>query len=84
MVIVHKMPHLSDRTFKFIVPEDLKHNMDDAGGWIVNSWIPGQPDSKELMTLLILLNYNLRFFICALLGEKRFYQELGTKPEQLQ
>lgn len=39
-----------------------------AYGRLINEWIPGQPDSENLMTLFILLDFNLKAFVLALSG----------------
>lgn len=40
-------------------------NDDELYSWMINDWIPKQPDSNQLMVLFIRLKFSLREFIKA-------------------
>ena len=54
------------RVFKWFKSTDPRcpyFNDDELYSWMINEWIPKQPDSNTLMRIFILLDFDIRSFI---------------------
>lgn len=73
-----KVLSYSSRLFKIppAGPSRPFTNDDEVYTWIINEWIPKQPDSEELMRLFICCVFNMKTFLRLVLSRPRG----GGKP----
>lgn len=73
--LLEKLPDIKSRKLRMKKLKDFPSNQ-EWYSWVINEWIPGQPDYKDLMNLMILLDLDIRAFIYALYGR---LEEFETK-----
>ncbi len=75
--IINGFPPLRMRNPPFKRPNNEKGEA--AYSWLVNDWIPTQPDFPVLVELTTLLSFNMVGVVAALMGWDRFIEWIETK-----
>lgn len=73
--IIRGFPKLKDRVPPFKRPAEYQSTPEQGYDWLINIWMPTQPDFETLVELTVLLNFNVLLVVAALMGEETFERE---------
>lgn len=76
--IVESLPPIKDRLPKFKRPDSVKTS-EESYLWLVNEWMPTQPDFEKLVRLTVLLNFHMSLVMAALISPGTFEREINRK-----
>jgi hypothetical protein len=82
--LVNELPTYESRKFKLENSANFKFAINKAHAmheWIYTEWIPRQPDKKQLMELIELLNYRMADFCCFVALGELYWERLEAQSK---